>query len=235
MTVWDDGSGPALYVGGSFIVAGDVIANNIAKWNGSLWSTVGHGTGGNVYALTVYNGELIAGGSFGSIDGVAMNSIARWDGASWSRLGDGFQGGFPEQASVYALSVYNSELVAGGNFSIAGGVYVSSIARWNGARWSGLAAGGVGGTYFSGVLALAIYDNQLIAGGYFTNAGGVPANHIASWNGNVWSPLGSGMNDPVRCLTVYNGELIAGGGFVSAGGITANGIARWNGASWSTR
>ena len=32
-----------LYVGGDFTVAGDVPANNIAKWNGSSWSALGSG------------------------------------------------------------------------------------------------------------------------------------------------------------------------------------------------
>ena len=35
---------------------------------------------------------------------------------------------------------------------------------------------------------------NLYAGGYFTTAGGVPANYIAKWDGSAWSALGSGMN-----------------------------------------
>ncbi len=66
--VYDDGTGPALYVGGEFTIAGDVLANNIAKWDGTNWSPLGSGMQGggstSVSALTVYNGELIAGGYF---------------------------------------------------------------------------------------------------------------------------------------------------------------------------
>jgi len=40
---FDDGSGPALYVGGSFHTAGQAIAQNIARWDGSSWSPVGGG------------------------------------------------------------------------------------------------------------------------------------------------------------------------------------------------
>src|SRR6266702_3842833 len=56
-----DGSGN-LYIGGSFTLAGDVIANHIAKWNGSSWSALGSGIsaplgdpyyGGSVSALAV--------------------------------------------------------------------------------------------------------------------------------------------------------------------------------------
>src|SRR5262245_23643042 len=35
VTVFDDGSGPALYVGGYFTTAGGLSANSIAKWDGS--------------------------------------------------------------------------------------------------------------------------------------------------------------------------------------------------------
>src|SRR5258705_34815 len=52
-TVFDDGGGPALYVGGFFTTAGGVAANYVAKWNGSSWSALGSGMNGSVYALTV--------------------------------------------------------------------------------------------------------------------------------------------------------------------------------------
>ena len=45
------------------------------------------------------------------------------------------------------------------------------------------------------VYALTVYDGKLIAGGYFTTAGDVSANRIASWDGSSWSPLGSGMGE----------------------------------------
>lgn len=32
LTVFDDGSGPALYAGGAFVTAGDVLSSHIAKW-----------------------------------------------------------------------------------------------------------------------------------------------------------------------------------------------------------
>ena len=56
--VFDDGSGPALYVGGAITQAGDVTVSNIAKWNGTSWSDVGGGTtgaGGAVKTLIVFD------------------------------------------------------------------------------------------------------------------------------------------------------------------------------------
>ena len=83
------------------------------------------------------------------------------------------------------------------------------------------------------VKALTVFNGELIAGGYFTSAGGVPCNYVARWNGAGWSPLGSGMNGGVHALIVHDETLYAGGNFTSAGGVSCNYIAQWNGFAWS--
>lgn len=85
-TTWDpDGPEPEpelLILGGDFTVAGDVVAHNIAAWDGSLWHPRGSGLSGGdnprVYALTLYSGELIAGGSFSRAGDYASAYWARW-------------------------------------------------------------------------------------------------------------------------------------------------------------
>jgi len=84
-----DGSGN-VYAGGGFTTAGGVAANNIAKWNGSNWSSLGTGMNNAVYALAVDgSGNVYAGGIFSTTGGVAANGIAKWNGSSWSALGMG--------------------------------------------------------------------------------------------------------------------------------------------------
>ncbi|NLE60527.1 MAG: hypothetical protein GX616_19450 [Planctomycetes bacterium] len=85
---------------------------------------MGATTDPDVYALTVYGGELIVGGLFTTAGGSSANCIARWNGASWQPLGIGMTG------RVYALSLYNGELVAGGGFTTAGGQVSAYWARW---------------------------------------------------------------------------------------------------------
>src|SRR5208337_99059 len=91
----------------------------------------------------------------------------------------------------------------------------------------------------STVNALAVSGTNLYAGGYFTSAGGVPANYIAKWDGSAWSALGSGMGqfypfaNFVFALAVNGTNLYAGGGFTTAGGVTATNIAKWDGNTWS--
>jgi hypothetical protein len=222
-----------LIAGGWFTTAGGVSANYIASWDGSTWSTLGSGIGGDnpyVYTLAVYDNKLIAGGYFTTAGGVSANYIASWDGSFWSALGSGMNG----YGYVYALTVYDNKLIAGGEFTTAGGVSANYIASWDGSSWSALGSGMGGGAEWNCIDALAVYDNKLIAGGYFATAGGVSANYIASWDGSSWSALGSGMDDYVSALAVYDNKLIAGGVFTTAGGVSANYIASWDGSSWDT-
>jgi len=94
LSVYDDGTGEALYAGGYFTIAGGVAANNIARWHGSAWSAVGSPSGAGlpdyVTSLATHDdgtGEaLYAGGDFTSAGEVAALRIARWNGSSWSAL-----------------------------------------------------------------------------------------------------------------------------------------------------
>src|SRR5690606_25300973 len=91
MAVFDDGAGPALYVGGIFREVDGTEAFNIARWDGDTWSAVGDGVGGMVDAMTVFDDgsrpALYVGGNFSSAGGVVARSVARWDGREWSALG----------------------------------------------------------------------------------------------------------------------------------------------------
>src|SRR5262245_31423531 len=69
-----------LYIGGDFIVAGNVVANRIAKWNGSTWTALGSGMNGRVRALAVLGSDLYAAGDFTTAGGVSANYIAKWNG-----------------------------------------------------------------------------------------------------------------------------------------------------------
>jgi hypothetical protein len=94
-TTWDpDGPGPlspVVVVGGTFPVAGTVMANNIAAFDpvAGIWSALGTGVNNPVSSLTTLpNGDLVAGGSFTMAGGGAASRIARWNaraGRRWAR------------------------------------------------------------------------------------------------------------------------------------------------------
>jgi hypothetical protein len=135
--------------------------------------------------------------------------------------------------SIRALhGSYAAGLVAGGVFTSAGGENASRVALWSGTAWGPLAFGFRGLFETAMVRALAVYDDDLIAAGYFTNSGGTAVSNIARWDGVKWSPLRGGTDGIVMALTVYDGDLIAGGAFFTVDLMDIWGIARWDGAAW---
>jgi hypothetical protein len=242
LTVHDDGmsSGPALYVGGTFTMAGGLSANRLARWFGASWSPLGGGSGlnGDVRALARFewNGApaLAVGGDFNVAGELLANRVALWQDEDWTPLGSGLGGG-----SVRALVAHDEgdglALYAAGSFSSAGGAPASFIARWKDGAWSTL---GSGLGFF--VNALASYDDgsglALYAGGAFLNAGGAPANRVARWKDGTWTQVGAGLDGEVRALLVVQSPglsgLYAGGSFVTSSGTRTGGIARWDGSAW---
>jgi hypothetical protein len=130
-----------------------------------------------------------------------------------------------------------AQVVIGGQLPLAGSILVNRIVAWNPATgtWSALGSGIDSGQQNDRVLAMTSLPNgDLIAGGIFTQAGGVAANNIARWNGTSWSPLGAGLPVAVRALaSLPNGDVVAGGDFTLAGGGPTNYLARWDGIGWS--
>jgi hypothetical protein len=158
-----------IYAGGTFTTAGQVNANNIARWHGTTWSALvagaSNGVNGNVTALTVdLSNNIYAGGSFTTAGQVNANNIARWNGTAWSVLDTGVN------AIVSALTVdLSNNIYAGGSFTTTGIVRTNSIARWNGSSWSALDTG-----LNANVTALTVdLSNNIYAGGNFTTTGGI--------------------------------------------------------------
>jgi hypothetical protein len=236
-----------VYVGGQFIQAGGLPANNIAKWNGLNWSSLGsganNGVNGTVFALALLGASNVyIGGAFSQAGGLQANGVAKWNGSVWSSLGTSTNNGV--NGAVVALAVAgNGDVYVGGSFSragaIVGGVVANGVAKWNGTAWSALGTG-TGNGVNGAVNALAVAGSgDLYVGGAFNQAGGIRVNFVTRWNGTNWSPLGTGttagLSDNVNTLAVAsNGDVYAGGLFVQAGGVAASRIAKWNGTVWST-
>lgn len=220
-------SGSDLYVGGVFTSAGGVLANGIAKWDGTHWSALGPGIEGSAVNAIAVSGRkvYVGGGHFTLADGLSVYGLAQWDGISWQRVGIGIQNGF-----VNALAVSGSDLWVGGSFIEAGGIVATNIAKWNGSSFSAVGQGIFRTNYYSVypgyVSCLVPTGSGLYVGGEFTSAGGVPVNGIAKWDGTNWFSIGSGVAVPdnvsqrfgtVLAMALAGDDLFAGGYFTIAG------------------
>ena len=212
--------------GGDFTMIDSVAANRIARWNGASWSPLGAGFDGRVLSLNVSpSGSLIASGWFTSSGGVLMDGgIAEWNGTSWVSLNPGTTL-VPIQITVAQQQTSGDILAGGAFFDPAMGAPVL-VARWTASSgWQPLGAGPDGPV----VAITALPNGNVIAGGAFTAAGGVPANNVACWDGVSWSAIGGGFgagspHQVISLTTLPNGDVMAGGAFDTKSFVTPSGI-----------
>jgi hypothetical protein len=135
---------------------------------------------------------------------------------------------------VYAIATVDSFVYVGGSFTKIGSIDALNIARWDGHSWSALGSGLSSDSIVPVVSSIVIKDDEVYAGGFFTNSGTTSLSNIAKWDGANWYSLGSGTDNPVYAIAIdQNGNLFAGGCFTTAGGIAVSHIAEWQ-ASVST-
>lgn len=223
-----------LYAAGEFTNAS---YQHIAKWNGSAWSAVGSaGAGTGTVTTLKYNahdGRLYIGGVFANWNGnAAGDGIVAWTGVAYAMLGTGVEiDPIIPTVGVYSLALdpYGN-VIAGGNFTTAGGNAYPYIAFWslNTNSWQSLHA-----TFNDTVQAVAVDRAGLIyAGGLWTTPTAYP--YLAVFNGSSWQPLGAGVNGGVWSLRLGpDNKLIVAGAFTAAGGLTLRDrTALWNGSAW---
>jgi hypothetical protein len=218
---------------GDLIVGGDFPSYGyLARWDGTSWTTLGGGADDQIWSLAVWNDSLIAGGRFSVVGGQPARCVARWDGSSWRALGAGFTcpGQIP---AVYALTVYEGELIAGGLVSLSDDVPVGRAARWTGSVWTPMGSPTAWDAWGS-VGEFAAYDGALYACGDFLYNSPDGPNFVARYDGSTWVSLGVGTDFWVSSMVVHESSLFMGGGFSMAGGESAVGVARWDGSSWSS-
>ncbi|MBI5761984.1 MAG: immunoglobulin domain-containing protein [Planctomycetes bacterium] len=222
-----------LIVAGAFSQIDGTPCRGIAQWDGVRWSPLGEGIPGAVYSVAEFEDDLYVGGSFTVAGEVAAHKVARWDGAEWHAVGAGFND------SVWALAVFEDQLVVEGSFVYSGYTQLNCVGRWDGNQWLPIGSGftGIPGQLSNGrvVLALEVYQDDLIAGGIFPLADGHPVRNLARWNGNTWCAFGDiePLFSNVNALKSDGSKLVVGGYFSSVDGQTANNIVSWNGSSWS--
>jgi hypothetical protein len=132
-------SGTDVYVGTDVKdVAGLPAADNVARWNGTAWSAVGSGPGGDgwfpvstyIYALATAPAPnqgvaVFAAGSFQDAGYAEGDNIAQFTQGNWYYVGSDGAGNGALNNEVHALTVFPAteprRLYAGGNFTNAGG------------------------------------------------------------------------------------------------------------------
>jgi trimeric autotransporter adhesin len=254
---WNDGTGPALFVGGSFSKIGNVTGTGLlAKFNPStnVFSKLGPGlstgsTNGFLTSIQPYNpgtGQiLVVGGFFASAGGQAgTKSLAKWDGTAWGNIGTNFVAN--SAASVWSMTVWNGRLYVGGSFPDIGTVVgANGVASWDGTAWQGLGSG-IGSGFSPNAFSMKVFDDgsgeALYVGGRFNEIGGVPGTAlIGRWNGSTWTKVGAGVFagtfSDIEAMEIFNdgsgNALFCGGWDIGVAGSGNASVAKWNGTTWT--
>lgn len=218
-----------LHVGGHFTTSGGSGPfHNVARFDGTQLLPIGgvdkaEVNPPTVFAMVAWNDRLYCGGEF-QVAGApfvpdqtfGVYHIASYDGASWSRVGDGL--GFDNYPRV--LGRYQSQVIAGGHFGIAGGSFAMGLARFDGSDWRNF------GWFDGDVKGMTEHNGELWVAGEFGTVNGIAADGVARWNGSQWSAVGMGPG-PARanCIASYQGAIHVG---------TTGSPKRWSGTAWQT-
>lgn len=212
----------ALLVGGVFAAVDGVAATGVALFDGA-WHSLGTFTGVVEAVLGRSNGDIL----------VAHNGLKLWDGTTWSTITLPFFNG----AILAMAEAPNGDVVVVGTFQSTASWPFSGVARWDGTSWSGFGTGLTGSLPFNpskgGYTVLVEPSGDVIVGGNFTSAGGVPASCLARWSGGGWTAIGDTDREVQSLAFASNGDLLAGGQFQSIGGQTIARLARNNAGFWS--
>lgn len=240
-TVWNGD----LIIGGDFTQTNGVPCSRVVRWDVSSSTFISMGAPSDftndVRCMVEYDGDLWVGGDFNNVGGCSpCDGLVKWDVASstWTGGNSGVDlvGGVNESVRVLYVNPNDGNLYMGGEFpelhdgdAASENFDMSGIAMYDGSNWFPLGTG-----LNEYCRAIHEYNGNVIAGGYFTSAGGVPANKIAKWNPttSTWSAMGQGfdgvgVDEYVKSATVWNGIFFAGGAYTQAEGGPMNYIAQW--------
>jgi hypothetical protein len=177
--------------GGFSSIGGGVLANNIARWNGSAWAPMGLGLAlstpssyiSDVAALT--DGRVVASVNIPDTT-PAQALVYLWNGSWWNQIASTQSDLLPLIETLEARA--DGSLIAAGSFTSINGVAAQSIAQWNGS-WEPVGDVGLyerniaSGTPLVGVVYdLEASSEALFAGGSFTHADTQLSAFLARWS-----------------------------------------------------
>lgn len=129
--------------------------------------------------------------------------------------------------AVYAFAVgSNGALYVGGAFTTIDAVGRAGIAKYYLGAWSSIGTGvtGTGSVFTLAVVPVTSLGLEyIVAGGDFTNMGGVAAaDNIAYWDNAAWNAMGTGLNGTVYAVAHKPGtnRVTIGGAFTDGFGVS---------------
>lgn len=213
--------------------------NNVSVRSLSGSTTICSQVRGDIEVIAEFNGEPVIGGRFSEI-GIGSPSqlrhVARIPASGPAvGLGTGMSGPTPD-TSVSALAVFNGRLVAGGNFTTAGGAAATHLAVWNGTAWGPLGNPNAPVRSLAVRNATTLNNTFLFAGGDFTAIGPLPMVGVARFNdaSNSWTAMSLPGTNQARDLAVRGVGLTGYELHAVSTAPSPASLVRWTGSGWTS-
>jgi len=202
--------GNKLYVGGRFERANRKLANNIAVWDGTDWSTLGKGVDGEVKDICAVGNDIYVCGDFSYVnkgksdEGTKAYQVAKWNGTAWAPLAKN-----TVDRQIFSLATDGKRLFVGGNFKkINDSIETSSVAMYDGNKFVD-----IGGKFDRGIYSMAWFGGKLFVAGFFQEYGDDVCANMAVWDGaKTWSEV-AGVKGSAKRLAVDGDNLYVAGDF----------------------
>jgi len=136
------------------------------------------------------------------------------------------------QGSVMAMAFDKKRIYIGGALQSVGRVKADAVGAFSGNRWRALPHGPQQEPNLFNVMTMTMFQERLYVGGFFTNAGRMPAGGLANWNGIRWKAPGGVTNGEVLALRNDGQSLLVGGRFSVPGITNPVALARFDGTKW---
>jgi hypothetical protein len=242
LSVVDDGSGPALYVGHALDSIAGQPAGVLTKWDGVQWTSVGGSLAGRVTDVAAFDDGsglrlFVCGQALTSSGTPGISSVVVRNGSTWSNVG-GAQGGVVDRLLVHDDGAGQKLFAAGQSVGA-----IVGVAHWNGVNWIPVGSAPVGGNVTKLEVVSLPAGPRLAAGGSFASLGSATSRGLALWDGATWNSVGveglAGMpsiGGVASCLA--SGDLGSGprlfvsGAFTRADSVSALNVASWDGSSF---
>lgn len=207
-----------LFIGGAFQNANNEMnVKCIISWDGNTISRYENGVEvGPVDVVFYYKNKLLIGDYFPNASGHPNTAnLAIWNDSIWEGPSIG-----PANSFVEEFTVFEGNLIVGGNFSALGSTPFGRIVAYDGVNWYDI------GFFGMWIRALAVFNGELYAGGY---------SGIRKYlGGTSWEYLEVQPNDFIFEFQVdtFNTFLYMGGQFTYIGNEVSHAVAMWDGFKW---
>ena len=223
-----------LYVGGVITkVAGKTIGNAAAyDTNTGIWSTLGTGFNGPVYAIACNGNEIFFGGDFTDADGTTVGYVCKYSesGGTFSTMDSGVN----NVVRAITIDTANDIVYVGGSLTSlgAGATASEAIGAWNdgAGTWGAMDGLSNGSAVVNTVRSISLSGTKVFIAAENVES---PSVGVAYWDTGTsdWHAMGTGFSGSGQGYSsaVLGDYVYFGGNFTDANSVanTAN-LARWN-------